>query len=105
MTATRILDTTISDTGAQQNIENRFLRSSKPLRFSADLADGDVLKVYGRANSNDDWNELQEFSGTTTVMDIYPSSEMKADRTTDGGNGDSEVFIENPFGLSLTAHI
>lgn len=104
MEIVKILDTTIADTGPTQTIDDRFLRLNQPLRVHCDLAAGDVIKIYVRPSSAHDWDELYEFTDETPI-DIYPSKEVKAERTLDGGAGDSSIYIQSPFiEVDLTEH-
>lgn len=101
-----ILDTTIGDTGPTQNIGAEFLQGNTPIRMHCDLASGDVVKIYGRISESHSWDILHSFTDETPV-DIYPSAQIKAERTTDGTAGDSYVYAQNPWPnqiLELTKH-
>lgn len=101
-----ILDTTVSDSGAEQQIDEKFLRENKPLRFHCDLGAGDTVVIYGRGNGTMPWSVLYTFTDETP-KDIYPSYLMKADRTVDGGSQDSKIYVEDPHQsefISLVNH-
>jgi hypothetical protein len=102
MSAVKVLDTTVGETGTTQTMKNNWLKKDKPLRFSIDIGSGDTVIIEGRSDSGEDFEQLHEFTDETPA-DVYVSRYWRARRTTDGG-GESEVFVEDRFNQKITAH-
>ena len=92
----KILDTTVAESGPDQTIVNSLLRQNVPVRMHADIASGDVIRIYGRLSPAHSWALMHEFTDETPV-DIDPSRLINAQRTTDGTVCDSKVYVMNQY--------
>jgi hypothetical protein len=97
----KILDTTVGENGAEQVINDRFLRDNIPLRLHFDVGSGDTLQVQGRVESSDNWDNLYTVT-TEQPIDVYPSKRMRVIRTVDGGTEDSVCYVQNQYEATLT---
>lgn len=100
----KILDSTVSDTGPDQEMEYSFLDKDIPLRFSVSLGSGDTVVIEGKLESGDDYEVMHTFTDDTPA-DIYVMRLFRARRTVDGGSGDSWVKAQNVFNEVVSAHL
>lgn len=99
---TKVLDTTVGETGPAQLALSTFLKNNVPMRFSIELGAGDTIVVEGKSNSAESYKTLHSFT-TSSVADIYVSQYWRARRTVDGGS-DSQLYVENHFSQNISTH-
>lgn len=91
--ATKILDTTSSDTGDTQTFLSNNRDLDKYAYFQVAIGSGDTVVIEGRLESNLSFVVLETITSDTLKLIKLPN-EYRARRTVDGGGADSEVWVQ-----------
>ena len=92
---TKILDSTVTDTGETQSLKNREILGGKGTYIDFEIGAGDTVVLEGKLVSANDFKTVLTVTADA-LFEVDLPHIFRCRRTVDGGGADSTVHIQTP---------
>lgn len=90
--ATKILDTTTSDTGEVVNFSESDKKAPQGVAIGLDIGSGDTITLYTKFGDQA-YRAVKTYTSDDDIGFVALPDSIRLDRTTDGGSADSTAYI------------